>query len=184
MPESIVTLSEELLRSRVLHEACMFVGDKTPRIVGSIAEVFPDTPYYRRAVHFYRNMPAGSRSRGDRGCRRARRHESQGGSRGGSGWTAPKPQPLRGSCVSTGFTYTSTMPASVSTGGVCRRTHLVGTFPDGNSALMIVTTRLKRGAPIPGRNAAGRVTAPEGEPGAVRKRASFFTAPAGEGATT
>ena len=96
MPEPIVTLNEELLRSRVLREACMFVGDKTSRIVGSIAEV----------------------------------------------------------------------------------------FPDGNSALMIVTARLKRGAPIPGRNAAGRVTAPEGEPGAVRKCASFLTAPAGVGATT
>lgn len=36
----------------------MFVGDKAASMVGSIAEVFPDTKYQRCTVHFYRNALA------------------------------------------------------------------------------------------------------------------------------
>ena len=57
-----------------------------------------------------------------------------------------------------------------------RRTRVVGTFPDGRSALMLVTARLKYVAesewgspPLPGRDAAGRVAAPDGGPRGCRK---------------
>ena len=54
-----------------------------------------------------------------------------------------------------------------------RRTRVVGTFPDGNSALMLVTARLKYVAEsgervgleaLPGRDSAGGVAAPDGGP--------------------
>lgn len=52
-----------------------------------------------------------------------------------------------------------------------RRARVVGTFPDGNLALMFVTAKPKYVAesewgvaPLPGRDAAGRVAAPDGGP--------------------
>ncbi len=52
-----------------------------------------------------------------------------------------------------------------------RRTRVVGTFPDGKSALMLVTARLKYVAEsewgsraLPGRDSAGGVAVPEGGP--------------------
>lgn len=46
------------LRSRGLRGVRMIVGDKASGMVGSIAEVFPDTAYQRCTVHFYRNVLA------------------------------------------------------------------------------------------------------------------------------
>ena len=46
------------LKSRGLRGVRMFVGDKAAGMVGSIAEVFPDTKYQRCTVHFYRNVLA------------------------------------------------------------------------------------------------------------------------------
>ena len=57
-----------------------------------------------------------------------------------------------------------------------RRTRVVGTFPDGRSALMLVTARLKYVAesewgvaPLSGRVAAGRVAVPDGGPPTCQK---------------
>ena len=46
------------LRSRGLRGVRMVVGDKASGMVGSIAEVFPDAAYQRCTVHFYRNVLA------------------------------------------------------------------------------------------------------------------------------
>lgn len=46
------------LKSRGLRGVRMLAGDKAAGMVGSIAEVFPDAAYQRRAVHFYRNVLA------------------------------------------------------------------------------------------------------------------------------
>ena len=46
------------LKSHGLRGVRMFVGDKAAGMVGSIAEVFPDTKYQRCTVHFYRNVLA------------------------------------------------------------------------------------------------------------------------------
>lgn len=45
-------------RPRGLRGVRMAVGDKASGMVGSIAEVLPDAAHRRRAVHFYRNVPA------------------------------------------------------------------------------------------------------------------------------
>ena len=46
------------LKSRGLRGVRMVVGDKAAGMVGSIAEVFPETKYQRCTAHFYRNALA------------------------------------------------------------------------------------------------------------------------------
>lgn len=46
------------LRSRGLRGVRMFTGDKAAGMLGSIAEVFPEAAYQRCTVHFYRNALA------------------------------------------------------------------------------------------------------------------------------
>lgn len=121
----------------------MVVGDKASGMVGSIAEVFPDAAHRRRAARFYRNVPARVPKFG-----RAAVAEELEGMRPGEAARV-----VRAGYAET-LTYTG-FPrehrARIRTNNaierlnreVRRRTRVAGTFPDGKSAPMLVTARLK-----------------------------------------
>ena len=135
------------LRSRGLCSVRMIVGDKAGGMVGSIAEVFPKAKYQRCTVHFYRNVlakvPKSKRSQVAtmlKAIHAMKSHEA----------SAAK-------AMREGFTETLAyceMPREhwrhIRTNNAIkhlnremrRRTRVVGTFPDGKSALMLVTARL------------------------------------------
>lgn len=120
------------LKSRGLRGVRMFTGDKAAGMVGSIAEVFPNAAYQRCTVHFYRNALA----------------------------KVPKSKRPKAAAkvVRDGYAETLTYTRfprehwrRIRTNNaierlnreIRRRTRVVGTFPDGKSALMLVTARLK-----------------------------------------
>ena len=126
------------LKSRGLRGVRMFTGDKAAGMVGSIAEVFPNTRYQRCTVHFYRNVLAKAEAVVD-DLESMRLKEAAKVVRGGYAET---------------LAYCE-MPREhwrrIRTNNVIerlnreirRRTRVVSTFPDGKSALMPVTARLK-----------------------------------------
>ena len=131
------------LQSRGLHGVRMVVGDKASGMVGSIAEVFPEAAHRRCTVHFYRNVPA----RVPKSRRAAVAEELE--------WMrlGEAARVVRAGYAET-LTYIG-LPREhwgrIRTSNaierlnreVRRRTRVVGTFPDGKSALMLVTARLK-----------------------------------------
>ena len=154
------------LKSRGLRGVRMFTGDKAAGMVGSIAEVFPNAAYQRCTVHFYRNALAkvpkskrpkaaamlkaihamesarGLRGQGPRGGRRARLNEAEGGREG-------RPRRIRRD------PDVHALPARALAAHTHQQRHRAPeprdpqahargrTFPDGKSALMLVTARLK-----------------------------------------
>ena len=136
------------LKSRGLRGVRMFTGDKAAGMVGSIAEVFPKAKYQRCTVHFYRNVLAKvPKSKRSQVAAMLKAIHAM-GSREAS---AAK-------VVREGFAETLTyceMPrehwrrirtnnaVERLSGEIRRRTRVVGTFPDGKSALMPVAARLK-----------------------------------------
>ena len=126
------------LKSRGLRGVRMFTGDKAAGMVGSIAEVFPNTRYQRCTVHFYRNVLAKAEAVAD-DLESMRLKEAAKVVRGGYAET---------------LAYCE-MPREhwrrIRTNNVIerlnreirRRTRVVSTFPDGKSALMLVAARLK-----------------------------------------
>ena len=154
------------LRSRGLRGVRMFTGDKAAGMVGSIAEVFPEAAYQRRAVRFYRNVlakaPKTRRAKAAAMLKAIHATESREASEGKAAEVADELESMRpegaakavrDGCAET-LTYTR-FPAAhwrrIRTNNaierlnreIRRRTRVVGTFPDGNSALMLVTARLK-----------------------------------------
>lgn len=154
------------LESRGLRGVRMLTGDKAAGMVGSIAEVFPDAAYQRRTVHFYRNVlarvPKSKRPMVAAMLKAIHAMESREASEAKALEVADQ---LEGSklaeaarVVREGYaealTYTK-FPREhwrrIRTNNaierlnreIRRRTRVVGTFPDGNSALMLVTARLK-----------------------------------------
>lgn len=154
------------LRSRGLRGVRVIVGDKASGMVGSIAEVFPDAAYRRRAVHFYRNVLArvpksrraavaamlkaihamGSREAAEAKAlavadelERMRLGEAARVAREGSpetlAYTAFPREHWRRIRINNAIERLNHE--------IRRRTRVVGTFPDGRSALMLVTARLK-----------------------------------------
>lgn len=157
------------LRSRGLHGVRMIVGDKASGMVGSIAEVFPEAAYQRCTVHFYRNVLARvpkSRRAGVAAMLKAiHAMESREAAEAKALAVADElersklreaAKVVRGGYAET-LTYTG-FPREhwrrIRTNNaierlnreVRRRTRVVGTFPDGKSALMLVTARLKYAA--------------------------------------
>ena len=154
------------LRSRGLRGVRMFTGDKAAGMVGSIAEVFPEAAYQRCTVHFYRNVlakvPKTRRAKVAAMLKAIHAMESREASERKAAEVADELESMRlegaakavrDGCAET-LTYTR-FPAAhwrrIRTNNaierlnreIRRRTRVVGTFPDGNSALMLVTARLK-----------------------------------------
>ena len=154
------------LRSRGLRGVRMFTGDKAAGMVGSVAEVFPGAAYQRCTVHFYRNVlarvPRSKRPRVAAMLKAIHAMESREAAEAKALAVAGELESLRlkeaAKVVREDFAETLTYTRfprehwrRIRTNNaierlnreIRRRTRVVGTFPDGRSALMLVTARLK-----------------------------------------
>lgn len=154
------------LKSRGLSGVRMITGDKAAAMTGAIAEVFPGAAYQRCTVHFYRNalskVPKSKRSRVAAMLKAIHAMESLEASTAKAQAVADELDAMRltaaAKCVRGGFAETLTYTRfprehwrRIRTNNaierlnreIRRRTRVVGTFPDGRSALMLVTARLK-----------------------------------------
>ncbi len=154
------------LKSRGLRGVRMFTGDKAAGMVGAIAEVFPEAAYQRRAVHFYRNVlarvPKSKRPRVAAMLKAVHAMESREAAEAKALEVASELEKSKlgeaARVVREGYEETLTYTRfprerwrRIRTNNaierlnreIRRRTRVVGTFPDGKSALMLVTARLK-----------------------------------------
>jgi putative transposase len=154
------------LRGRGLRGVRMFVGDKAAGMVGSIAEAFPEAKYQRCTVHFCRNamarVPKSRRAQVGAMLKAIHAMESREAAEEKALSVADELEGMRlgeaAKVVRDGYAETLTyceMPREhwrrIRTNNgierlnreIRRRTRVVGTFPDGKSALMLVTARLK-----------------------------------------
>ena len=154
------------LRARGLAGVRMFTGDKAAAMTGAIAEVFPGAACQRCTAHFYRNVlskvPKSKRSRVTAMLKAIHAQESLGASTEKAAAVAASLDEMRlaaaAKCVREGAAETLTYTRfpmrrwrRIRTNNaigrlnreIRRRTRVVGTFPDGKSALMLVTARLK-----------------------------------------
>ena len=154
------------LRSRGLRGVRMFTGGKAAGMVGSIAEVFPGAACQRCTVHFYRSVlakvPKTRRAKVAAMLKAIHAMESREASERKAAEVADELESMRlgeaAKTVREGYAETLTytgFPAAhwrrIRTNNaierlnreIRRRTRVVGTFPDGRSALMLVTARLK-----------------------------------------
>lgn len=154
------------LKSRGLRGVKMITGDKDSGMVGAIAEVFPDARYQRCTVHFYRNVlakvPKTKRAQVAAMLKAIHAQKSRTASdeKAASVVAQLKEMKLKEAArvVENGITETLTYTGfpmehwkRIRTNNaierlkceIRRRTRVVGTFPDGKSALMLVTARLK-----------------------------------------
>lgn len=154
------------LKSRGLRGVRMFTGDKAAAMTGSIAEVFPDAAYQRCTVHFYRNVlakvPKSKRPQVAAMLKAIHAMESREAGEHKAASVADELDAMRlttaAKCVRDGIAETLTYTRfprehwrRIRTNNaierlnreIRRRTRVVGTFPDGKSALMLVTARLK-----------------------------------------
>lgn len=154
------------LRGRGLSGVRMVTGDKSLGMLGALEEVFPQAKYQRCTVHFYRNVlgkvPRQKRERVAKMLKAIHAQESHEASMAKAESVAADLEAMklgaaakvvREGCAET-LTYTA-FPMShwvrIRTNNaierlnreIRRRTRVVGTFPDGKSALMLVTARLK-----------------------------------------
>ena len=144
----------------------MFTGDKAAGMVGSIEEVFPGAAYQRCTVHFYRNVlarvPKSKRPKAAAMLKAVHAMESREAAEAKALEVADALDGMRlreaAKVVRDGYAETLTYTRfprehwrRIRTNNaierlnreIRRRTRAVGTFPDGNSALMLVTARLK-----------------------------------------
>ena len=154
------------LKSRGLSGVRMLAGDKAASMTGAIAEVFPDAAYQRCTVHFYRNVlskvPKSKRGQAAAMLKAIHSQESLEASMEKAAGVAEKLEGMKlqaaAKCVRDGVAETlayTRFPMRhwrrIRTNNaierlnreIRRRTRVVGTFPDGRSALMLVTARLK-----------------------------------------
>ena len=154
------------LKSRGLSGVRMLTGDKAAAMTGAIAEVFPDAAYQRCTVHFYRNVlskaPKSKRGQAAAMLKAIHSQESLEASMEKAAGVAEKLEGMKlqaaAKCVRDGVAETPTYTRfpmrhwrRIRTNSaierlnreIRRRTRVVGTFPDGRSALMLVTARLK-----------------------------------------
>ena len=154
------------LKGRGLAGLRMITGDKASAMTRAIAEVFPEATYQRCTVHFYRNVlskvPKSKRNKVAAILKAIHAQESLGDSLKKADEVVEK---LKGKklkeaarCAGEGVKETlayTRFPMEhwkrIRTNNaierlnreIRRRTRVVGTFPDGKSALMLVTVRLK-----------------------------------------
>lgn len=154
------------LRSRGLRGVRMFAGDKAAGMVGPIAEVFPEAACRRCTVHFCRNVlarvPKARRPRVAAMLKAIHAMESREAAEAKALEVASELEKskLREAAMVVGDGCAET-PTCIRfprehwrriradnaierlNREIRRRTRVVGTFPDGRSALMLVTARLK-----------------------------------------
>ena len=156
------------LRGRGLSGVRLVTGDKCAGMIGALEEVFPGARHQRCTVHFYRNVPGrvpvtrrkavarmlkaihaqesreacGRKAEEVAGAWRWHRRGS-GRPRGRCATGSPRRLPARSSRLSAGAGSGRTKGSSASTARSGGGRGVVGTFPDGSSALMLVTARLK-----------------------------------------
>ena len=153
------------LRERGLDGVKLIVGDKCMGMLEAVGEVFPDAKYQRCTVHFYRNVfsvvPKSKVKIVAKMLKAIHAQESKKASREKAKAVAAELRAMKlkeaAKKVEDGIEETLTycdFPSEhwtrIRTNNVIerlnreirRRTRVVGTFPDGNSALMLVCARL------------------------------------------
>ncbi|WP_371363022.1 IS256 family transposase ISCce2 [Sporomusa rhizae] len=154
------------LKSRGLSGAKLVIGDKCLGMLEAVGEVFPEAKYQRCTVHFYRNVfSVVPRSKVKLVAKMLKAIHAQEGKPAAKEKAKQVAQSLRemklpeaASKIETGIEETLTYMnfpfehwTRIRTNNVIerlnreirRRTRVVGTFPDGNSALMLVCARLR-----------------------------------------
>ena len=154
------------LRERGLRGVRMVTGDRCQGMVGALEEVFPQARYQRCTVHFYRNVlnkvPKQKRTLVAKMLKAIHAQESKEAAVAKAGEVAAGLEGMRlgaaAKVVREGYLETLTYTdfpmqhwTRIRTNNaierlnreIRRRTRVVGTFPDGHSALMLVTARLK-----------------------------------------
>ena len=154
------------LKGRGLAGVRMVTGDKCQGMVGALEEAFPEAKYQRCTVHFYRNVlskvPKQKRALAAKMLKAVHAQESLEASAAKAEEVAARLEGMRlkeaAKVVREGFLETLTYThfplqhwTRIRTNNaierlnreIRRRTRVVGTFPDGQSALMLVTARLK-----------------------------------------
>lgn len=154
------------LEGRGLSGVRMITGDKASAMTGAIAEVFPDAAYQRCTVHFYRNVlakvPKTKRRLVAEMLKAIHSQESFDASMDKAKSVASSLENMKlkeaARCIREGVVETLTYTRfpmehwrRIRTNNaierlnreIRRRTRVVGTFPDGKSALMLVCARLK-----------------------------------------
>ena len=154
------------LKGRGLDGVRLIVGDKCLGMLEAVAEVFPQAKYQRCTVHFYRNVfsvtPRGKMKLVAKMLKAIHAQESKATAREKARQVAadlkamklPEAAKKVEDCIAETLTYME-FPYEhwlrIRTNNVIerlnreirRRTRVVGTFPDGNSALMLVCARLR-----------------------------------------
>ena len=154
------------LKSRGLDGVKLVIGDKALGMVESVGQVFPEAKYQRCTVHFYRNVlssvPHQKIGSVAKMLKAIHAQEDKEAAREKAGHVVQKLQAMKLSkaakVVETGFEETLTFMSFPSqhwfrirtnntlerlNREIKRRTKVVGTFPDGESALMLVCARLR-----------------------------------------
>ena len=154
------------LRGRGLDGVKLIVGDKCLGMLEAVGEVFPDAKYQRCTVHFYRNVFSAVPKSKVKNCSKNAQGDPRPGEQKASREKATavvaelRAMKLKEAAkeVENGIEETLTycdFPSEhwtrIRTNNVIerlnreirRRTRVVGTFPDGNSALMLVCARLR-----------------------------------------
>jgi transposase-like protein len=154
------------LKSRGLKKVRLIVSDKCLGLLEAIGEFYPEADWQRCAVHFYRNVftavPKGKRREVAAMLKAIHAQEDREAARKKAGDVVEKLRGMRlnkaAKTVEEGFEetlsyydYPSQHWRSLRTNNmlervnreVRRRTRVVGSFPDGESALMLVAGRLR-----------------------------------------
>ena len=154
------------LRGRGLSGVRLVTGDKSLGLLGALEEVFPDAKYQRCTEHFYRNVfgkvPRQKRVKVAKILKAIHAQESREASEAKAAEVADALEAMklgaaaklvredcREALAYTDFTMQHWTRIRTDNAierlnrEIRRRTRVVGTFPDGQSALMLVTARLK-----------------------------------------
>jgi putative transposase len=154
------------LKTRGLKGVCLFVSDKCLGLVEALAEFYPEALWQRCAVHFYRNVftvvPPGKVKEVAAMLKAIHAQEDRDSAAGKARQVVEKLEALRlpkaASLVREGIAETLAYMSfprehwrSLRTNNMLerlmrelrRRTRVVGCFPDGESALMLVGARLR-----------------------------------------
>jgi len=156
----------ESLKARGLKGVRLITGDKAAGMLGAISEVFPKARYQRCTVHFYRNVlgkvPRRKRAYVAKMLKAIHACENLAASKAKATEVADELKEMKltaaAKVVEDGAAETLTYTAfpmahwiRIRTNNalerlnreIRRRTRVVGTFPDGHSALMLVAARCK-----------------------------------------
>ena len=154
------------LRGRGLEGVKLIVGDKCLGMLEAVGEVFPDAKYQRCVVHFYRNIfsvvPKSKVKNVAKMLKAIHAQESKKASREKAAAVVSELKAMKlpeaakklEACIEETLTccdFPSEHWVKIRTNNVIermnreirRRTRVVGAFPDGNSALMLVCARLR-----------------------------------------